>query len=88
MGSLTIIFILELVTGFVAFFFVDKVKGVKLFIVTHLCKVQRKLLVFLASVCFQLFRLSLIIPIGSNSKQHLISHYITEFKRKVVEEKE
>ena len=34
MGSLTIIFILELVTGFVAFFFVDKVKGIKLFIPT------------------------------------------------------
>ena len=34
MGSLTIIFILELVTGFVAFFFVDKVKGINLFIPT------------------------------------------------------
>lgn len=31
MGSLTIIFILELVTGFVAFFFVDKV-GMAIFV--------------------------------------------------------
>ena len=30
MGSLTVIFILELVTGFVAFFFVDKVRTEKL----------------------------------------------------------
>ena len=42
----------------------------------------------LASVCLRLFRLSLIIPIGSNSKQHLIFHYVTEFNRKVIEEKE
>ena len=39
-------------------------------------------------VCLRLFRLSLIIPIGSNSKQHLIFHYVTEFNRKVIEEKE
>ena len=25
---------------------------------------------------------------GSNSKQHLIFHYVTEFNRKVIEEKE
>ena len=29
-----------------------------------------------------------MIPIGSNSKQHVIFHYVTEFNRKVIEEKE
>ena len=35
MGSLTIIFILELITGFIAFFFVDKVIGRPFFLLEN-----------------------------------------------------
>jgi len=35
MGSLTIIFILELITGFIAFFFVDKVIERPFFLCAH-----------------------------------------------------
>ena len=50
MGILTIIFILELITGFVAFFFVDKVK--KKLIIIHTFTTSLENLLYLFIVVF------------------------------------